>query len=142
MRITQGTFSYMPDLTDDQITAQVQYCIDKGWAVNIEYTDDPHPRNTYWEMWGIPMFDVPDAAGVMMELQACRKVHAGTNYIRMSAFDASHGWESLRISFITDRPADEPGFALARQEMGGRQIAYTTRPYSADRPEGTRYTTP
>jgi ribulose-bisphosphate carboxylase small chain len=142
MRITQGTFSFLPDLTNDQITAQVQYCIDKGWAVNIEYTDDPHPRNTYWEMWSIPMFDVADAAGVMFELEACRKLYAGTKYIRMSAFDASHGWESLRISFITDRPANEPGFALERQERGGRQIAYTTRAYSADRPEGVRYDTP
>ena len=33
MRITQGTFSFLPDLTDTQIRAQVQYCLDKGWAV-------------------------------------------------------------------------------------------------------------
>ena len=46
MRITQGCFSFLPDLTDEQISAQVQYCLDKGWAVNIEFTDDPHPRNT------------------------------------------------------------------------------------------------
>ena len=26
MQITQGTFSYLPDLTDDEITAQVEYC--------------------------------------------------------------------------------------------------------------------
>ena len=25
MRITQGTFSFLPDLTDDQVKAQVQY---------------------------------------------------------------------------------------------------------------------
>ena len=139
MRITQGTFSFLPDLTDEQITRQVQYCIDQGWAVNIEFTDDPHPRNTYWDMWGIPMFDIPDAAGVMMELAACRKAYAG-RYIRLSAFDASPGWESLRLSFITDRPAEEPGFALIRQESNGRQIGYTTRAYAADLPEGERYT--
>jgi len=139
MKLTQGAFSFLPDLTDEQIRAQVQYCIDHGWAVNIEFTDDPHPRNTYWEMWGIPMFDVPDAAGVMVELDKCRKQYAGTRYIRLSAFDATHGWESLRLSFITDRPADEPGFALERQERGGRNIAYTTRAYSAARPEGERY---
>ena len=74
MRITQGTFSFLPDLTDEQIKRQVQYCIDKGWAVNIEFTDDPHPRNTYWEMWGLPMFDIKDAAAVMMELAECRKM--------------------------------------------------------------------
>jgi len=139
MRITQGTFSFLPDLTDDQIRAQVQYCLDHGWAVNIEFTDDPHPRNTYWELWGLPMFDAPDAAAVMMELAACRKVHAGSRYIRLSAFDSSHGWESLRLSFITDRPAEEPGFMIERQERAGRQIAYTTRAYSAVRPEGERY---
>ena len=57
MRITQGTSSHLPDLTDEQIKAQVQYCIDNGWAVSMEHTDDPHPRNIYWEMWGLPMSD-------------------------------------------------------------------------------------
>ena len=31
--------------------------------MNLEFTDDPHPRNTYWEMWGLPMFDLQDAKG-------------------------------------------------------------------------------
>ena len=57
MKIRQGAFSFLPDLTDAEIHTQVQYCIDNGWAVSVEYTDDPHPRNTYWEMWGHPMFD-------------------------------------------------------------------------------------
>ena len=64
MRVTQGTFSFLPDLTDDEIRAQVQYCLDHDWPISIEWTDDPHPRNYYWEMWGNPMFDVKDAAAV------------------------------------------------------------------------------
>lgn len=139
MRVTQGTFSFLPDFTDDQIRAQVHYCLDNGWAINLEFTDDPHPRNTYWEMWGIPMFDIADAAEVMMELAACRKAHGGTSYIRLTAFDSTHGWESIRLSFITDRPAEDPGFRLERQEIGGRQILYSTRPYSSAKPEGQRY---
>ncbi len=138
MRVTQGTFSFLPDLTDDQIRAQVQYCLDRGWAVNIEFTDDPHPRNTYWDMWGMPMFDTPDAAAVMLEVAACRKAY-DDRYIRLSAFDASHGWESVRLSFLINRPADEPGFALERQELGGRSVRYTTRSYAANKPEGARY---
>ncbi len=138
MRVTQGCFSFLPDLTDDQIRSQVQYCLDNGWAVNLEFTDDPHPRNTYWEMWGLPMFDLRDAAGVLKELSDCRRIH-GDKYIRMSAFDATAGWESLRISFIVNRPADEPGFDLIRQEREGRKIAYTTRSYAANLPEGRRY---
>ncbi len=91
MRITQGCFSFLPDLTDDQILTQIQYCLDNDWAMSLEYTDDPHPRNTYWEMWGLPMFDLNDATGVMMELNTCRKV-SGDSYISLSAFDSSHGW--------------------------------------------------
>ena len=58
MKLRQGTFSFLPDLTDAEIHTQVQYCIDNGWAVSVEYTDDPHPRNTYWEMWGHPMLSL------------------------------------------------------------------------------------
>ncbi|MBI5321864.1 ribulose bisphosphate carboxylase small subunit [Bradyrhizobium sp.] len=125
MRLTQGCFSFLPDLTDDQIYKQVQYCLANGWAVNIEFTDDPHPRSTYWEMWGLPMFDLADAAGVMMELAECRRVY-GDRYIRLSGFDASHGWESVRISFIVNRPPQEVEFELLRQEVAGRSVRYTT----------------
>lgn len=140
MRITQGTFSFLPDLTDEQIGTQVQYCLDRGWAINLEFTDDPHPRNTFWEMWGLPMFDLPDAAGVMSELAACRKAYGGRMYIRLSAFDNSHGWESVKLSFIVGRPKEEPGFRLERAEKGGRAIGYTTVSYAVEgAPEGERY---
>jgi Ribulose bisphosphate carboxylase, small chain len=61
-RITQGQFSFLPDLTEGEITAQIEYGLAKGYAWSVEYTDDPHPRNTYWEMFGMPMFDLKDAA--------------------------------------------------------------------------------
>ncbi len=67
-RVTQGQFSFLPDLTDAQITAQIEYALSNDWAISVEYTDDPHPRNTYWEMFGMPMFDLKDAAGIMMEI--------------------------------------------------------------------------
>ena len=138
MRMTQGAFSFLPDLTDEQITKQIQYCLDNGWAVNFEYTDDPHPRNTYWDMWGHPMFDIADAAGVMMELTSCRKAY-GDRYIRLSAFDSTKGWESVKLSFIVNRPAEEPGYRLRRQEGNGRNVRYTTETYADDKPAGERY---
>jgi ribulose-bisphosphate carboxylase small chain len=124
MRITQGTFSFLPDLTDEQIRKQVEYALGKGWALGIELTDDPHPRNTYWEMWGQPMFDLHDAAGVMQELQACRVAHP-EHYIRLNAFDSERGFETVRLSFIVQRPADEATFRLVRTEGVGRNIRYT-----------------
>ena len=127
MRLTQGCFSFLPDLTDDQIRAQAQYCIDRGWAVNIEFTDDPHPRNTYWERWGLPMFDVKDAEGVMLELRECRRAY-GDRYIRMSGFDSSHGWESVKLSFLVNRPPVETEFKLVRTEARGRTQHYSIQP--------------
>ena len=138
MRLTQGTFSFLPDLTDEQIRAQVAYCLDQGWAVSLEHTDDPHPRNTYWEMVGPPMFELRDPAGVMAELAAARDAFP-ERYLRLNAFDATRGVESVRLSFIVNRPSREPGFALERQEAAGRTIRYTVRSYAADRPEGERY---
>ena len=74
-RITQGAFSLLPDLTDEQIKKQIEYCIKNGFAVSIEWTDDPHPRNNYWELWGLPLFDIKDPAAVMFELAECRKLN-------------------------------------------------------------------
>jgi ribulose-bisphosphate carboxylase small chain len=138
MRITQGTFSFLPDLTDEEIRAQLEYCLGHGWSIGVEYTDDPHPRNSYWDMWGNPMFDLKDPAGAMTEITACRKAFPAY-YIRVNAFDSTRGWESQRLSFIVNRPKEEPGFQLKRTELAGRQIQYTTESYATDAPEGQRY---
>jgi ribulose-bisphosphate carboxylase small chain len=137
-RITQGQFSFLPDLTDEEISMQIEYGLNKGYAWSVEYTDDPHPRNTYWEMYGNPMFDLKDAAGVLMELNGCRKAFP-SHYIRLMAFDSTRGVETIAMSFIVNRPKVEPGFTLERQEVNGRSLRYTTRSYSADKPERERY---
>ena len=129
MRLTQGTFSFLPDLSDAQVRAQIDYCLARGWAVSVEYTADPHPRNTYWEMFGPPMFDLRDAAGVMEVVDACCRAFPET-YVKVNAFDASHGWESLRLSSIVNRPSSEPGFHLTRSEGRGRNLRYATVSHS------------
>lgn len=137
-RVTQGQFSFLPDLTDAEIAQQVQYGLDRGYAWSVEYTDDPHPRNTYWEMYGMPMFDLRDAAGVVQEMKECRKTFPDL-YVRLMAFDSTRGIESIAMSFIVNRPAVEPGFGLVRQEAEGRTIRYTVHSYATDRPESQRY---
>ena len=137
-RVTQGQFSYLPDLTDPQITAQIEYALKHNYAVGIEYTDDPHPRNTYWEMYGNPMFDLKDPAGILQEINACRKTFPN-HYVRVTAFDSTQGVESVRMSYLVNRPKSEPGFGLVRQEVGGRQVQYTVHSYATDKPEAQRY---
>ena len=138
MHVTQGTFSYLPPLTDEQIKAQIQYALDQDWPCSVEFTDDPHPRNIYWEMWGLPMFDLRDAAGVLYEVNRCREAYPN-HYIRVNAYDRSLGQQTTRLSFIVQRPPHEPGFQLERQEGADRQVRYTLRAYATDKPEGDRY---
>ncbi|MDB5028003.1 MAG: Ribulose-bisphosphate carboxylase [Candidatus Eremiobacteraeota bacterium] len=124
MRITQGTFSFLPDLSDEQIGRQIQYALDNGWPISLEYTTDPHPRNSYWEMFGLPMFDIRDASAVMGEVRRARETHADA-YVKLNAYDARYGRQTTALSFIVSRPPQEPGLRLERQEGHDRVQRYS-----------------
>jgi ribulose-bisphosphate carboxylase small chain len=128
MRITQGTFSFLPDFTDEQIEAQMRYAVSHGWSLSIEYTDDPHPRNAYWEMWGLPHFDLPpgEIETVMREVRAAREAYPEA-YIKVIAYDATYGRQTSAMSFIVNRPSEEHGFDLERYEDRDRVIRYRLR---------------
>jgi ribulose-bisphosphate carboxylase small chain len=140
MRITQGAFSFLPDFTDEQISAQIRYSLDHGWAMSVEYTDDPHPRNSYWEMWSPPLFDLtPEEADVVLrEVRACREAHPD-QYVKLNAYDSSLGRQTTALSFIVGRPPMEPGYRLQRTEDHDRVLRYSLHPYATDRPAGRRY---
>jgi ribulose-bisphosphate carboxylase small chain len=143
MRITQGTFSFLPDLTDEQIEAQIRYALRKGWAVSVEHTDDPHPRNSLWDMWAPPHFDLPerDIHVAMGDVRACRVAHPHS-YVKVVCYDRTLGRQTTALAFIVGRPPDEPGFRLDRQDDGDRQMRYTLHPYALDAPRGRRYREP
>ena len=138
MHVTQGTFSYLPALSDDEIRAQIQYGIDQDWAVAIEFTDDIHPRNVYWEMWGFPDFDAKDAAAGLFEVNRCREAYPN-HYIRVTLYNPHLTKQTIGLQFIVNRPANEPGFRLDRQESNDRVIRYTLQPYAIEKPHGDRY---
>ncbi len=138
MYLRQGTFSHLPDLTDTEIGAQIRYALLNNWPVSIEYTDDPHPRNVYWEMWGLPLFDLDEPDGVLAEINACRSTFP-QHYIRINAYDASYGRQTTALSFLVQRPAEEPGFVLVRTDAEDRQQRYGLRSYATDEPGGARY---
>jgi ribulose-bisphosphate carboxylase small chain len=125
MRITQGTFSFLPDFSDEQIAAQIRYSLEHGWAMSIEYTDDPHPRNSYWEMWGLPMFDlaVDQSDVVLREVRACREAHPD-RYVKLIAYDSSRGRQTTALSFIVGRPPVERGFRVDRADAHDRVVRY------------------
>jgi ribulose-bisphosphate carboxylase small chain len=128
MRITQGTFSFLPDLTDEQIEAQIVYALRHGWAISVEHTDDPHPRNAYWELWNLPLFDLrPDQADVALrELQACRE-RFPDHFVKVIAYDARYTRQTTALAFIVNRPAQEPSFRLERTDGHDRTMRYGLR---------------
>ena len=59
---------------------------------------------------------------------------------KINAFDAARGVESCALSFIVQRPYEEPGFYLERQEVEGRNLRYTIHSYVVTKyPPGERY---
>ena len=73
-----------------------------------------------------------------MEINNCRKTYP-KHYIRVTAFSAVRGVESVTMSYIVNRPKVEPGFGLVRQETDGRTMRYTITSYATNKPEGERY---
>jgi ribulose-bisphosphate carboxylase small chain len=140
MRITQGTFSFLPDLTDEQIEAQLRYALRNGWAISVEHTDDPHPRNALWEMWAPPQFDLieDDVPSVMSDIRAARDAWPH-GYVKVVCYDRSLGRQTSALAFVVGRPGNEPGFRLERQEGPDRRVRYTLHSYATEAPQGRRY---
>ena len=140
MRVTQGTFSYLPDFTDEEIEAQLRYALRNGWAIMVEHTDDPHPRNSLWEMWAQPQFDLDetDVDQAMSEIDAAREALPRA-YVKVVCYDRSLGRQTSKLSFIVARPPEEPGFRLERQDGPDRRVRYTLHSYATEQPPGERY---
>ncbi len=129
MRVTQGAFSFLPDFTDEQTAAQIRYALDQGWSMSVEHTDDAHPRNSYWEMWGQPYFELqPDDYDVVLrEVRACREAHSD-HYVKLIAYDSRRGRQTTALSFIVHRPARETGFTVERADTHDRVVRYRLAP--------------
>ena len=91
-------------------------------------------------MWRQPEFDLqPGEADVAMrDVNACREAYPN-HYIKVVAYDSSLGRQTSALSFIVNRPAEEPGFRLERQDKADRQMRYTLHPYAQQNPIGRRY---
>ena len=82
--------------------------------------------------------EAKDGSAIVAGVKRCREAFPN-HYVRVTAYDATYGRQTTALSFIVQRPAEEPGFAVERQEGPDRQIRYTLRPYAANQPPGQRY---
>ena len=121
MRVTQGTFSFLPDFTDEQIDAQIHYSPRARLGDLDRVHRRPHPRNAYWELWGLPVFDTKeeDSENILREVRAAREAFP-EHYIKVIAYDPTYTRQTTALAFIVNRPTVEKRFILDRIQGPGR----------------------
>eukprot|EP01024_Parvocaulis_polyphysoides_P024327 TRINITY_DN222_c0_g1_i14.p1 TRINITY_DN222_c0_g1~~TRINITY_DN222_c0_g1_i14.p1 ORF type:complete len:275 (+),score=26.94 TRINITY_DN222_c0_g1_i14:287-1111(+) len=121
------TFSFLPPLTDDQISKQVDYILRNNWTPCLEFAASnqayagnentirmgpvasTYQDNRYWTMWKLPMFGCTDGSQVLQEIGACTKAFPEA-YIRLVCFDANR---QVQISgFLVHRPPTATDYRL------------------------------
>ncbi len=95
------TFSYLPELSEEQVSAQIRWIVEHRLVVGIETTEEPDPYDHYWTLWKLPLFDIDDPATVLAELDACRRANPGA-YIKVSGYDLVR--QGQVVSFVVHRP--------------------------------------
>ena len=127
------TFSFLPPLSDGEISKQVDYIVRNGWTPSLEFSAPDaayisseatgrmgdvtcnYFDNRYWSMWKLPMFGCTDGSQVLSEITACTKAFPGA-YIRLVAFDNIKQVQCA--GFLVHRPAGAKEF----QGVGERSV--------------------
>ena len=78
--------TYLPPLDEARVATQIQYLLDQGLIPAIEYARQPSPRDHYWNMWKLPLFDARAVADVQAELGACTTAHPDC-FIKLIGYD-------------------------------------------------------
>ncbi|MCO5134233.1 MAG: ribulose bisphosphate carboxylase small subunit [Phyllobacteriaceae bacterium] len=81
-----GTFSYLPQLTEEELRKQVEYIVARGWNPGIEHTEPENASSNYWYMWKLPMFGETDIDAIFQEVEQCKKANPG-NHVRLIGYD-------------------------------------------------------
>ncbi len=95
------TFSYLPVLTSEQVEKQIQYFLNNGCVIGIEYSSQPGPALAFWDWWKLPLFNMRSVTEVMAEIEACKSKNP-ENYIRVTSYDNAR--QSQVMSFVVHRP--------------------------------------
>lgn len=99
--IKLGTFSYLPPMSREQVVAQVDYALGRGWTCGIEHVEPARATETFWYMWRLPLFGELNPTAVMEELDRCRDANPG-HYVRLVAYDRIRQTQGL--AFVVHRP--------------------------------------
>lgn len=93
--------TYLPRPNEAQVAKQITHLLDQGLIPAIEYTRDPRPREHYWSMWKLPLFEARDAADVQAEIHACTTAHPDA-FIKLVGYD--HRRQTRTVSLLVHQP--------------------------------------
>lgn len=85
-KYTLETFSFLPELSADEVYEQIVYIINQGWTPSIEHEAPEQATAHYWGMWKLPLFGVRDPNEVLAELEECRRTYPG-HLVRLIGYD-------------------------------------------------------
>lgn len=80
------TFSYLPAMTTEQIRAQVDYIVKRGWNPAVEHTEPQNAFDHFWYMWKLPLFGEDDVTRILAEAEACHKANPD-HHVRLIGYD-------------------------------------------------------
>ncbi|MCW8826007.1 MAG: ribulose bisphosphate carboxylase small subunit [Gammaproteobacteria bacterium] len=80
------TFSYLPEMSADEIRKQIEFIVSKGWNPSIEHTEPANAAGSFWYMWKLPMFGETDVDAILAECETCHKAHPD-NHVRLLGLD-------------------------------------------------------
>jgi ribulose-bisphosphate carboxylase small chain len=93
--------TYLPPLDEAQVAKQINSLLDRRLIPAIEYARDPGPRDRYWSMWKLPLFEARDAADVQDEISACTSAHPGC-FIKLIGYDRRR--QTRAVSLMVHQP--------------------------------------
>ncbi|MFP4080267.1 MAG: ribulose bisphosphate carboxylase small subunit [Ectothiorhodospira sp.] len=94
------TFSYLPEMTPDQVRRQVEYIIEQGWNPAVEHSEPENAFGHYWYMWKLPMFGEQSVDTVLAEVESCRQENPG-HMVRLIGYDNLA--QSQGLAFVVHR---------------------------------------
>jgi ribulose-bisphosphate carboxylase small chain len=95
------TFSYLPNMTAEQVRRQIAYSIAQGWNPAVEHTEKGTvATSNFWYMWKLPLFGEQSVDAVLAEIEACHREFPG-HLVRVIAYDNYS--QSQGMSFVVHR---------------------------------------
>jgi ribulose-bisphosphate carboxylase small chain len=96
--------SRLAQLDEQALARQIHYLLDEGFVPAIEYVRQPDPRDHYWGMWKLPLFQALAVEDVLTEIRACKAAHPDC-FIKVIGYDRQR--QTQAVSLVVHQPRQD-----------------------------------